>query len=379
MKDLIFFLTLLTCISCKNDNKNKSENNTDDLVNVQLEKSYVASGNDQLKNSKLTSWDTNAKPSDWEINNNFDKPELFVIDRDTLDLMLKGHKEERIFIQQNLSLEPNSYYVLETDVQTRLKHNSYAGVKLMVENEIVGLKVFEKNSRQMYKSIFKTTNATKLNCYIGFIEKGEGEVMIKSMTLKKVSFNINKFESETANIIQENSNLDFTQSENYDLNIKAVVKSISELLLAEKRNDTLNIGVKKRLLETLNESSYLKKILNEPKETATKSFTTKLVFSTNELLSLFNIGSRIIEFKANNKRVHLALMYHNPYLNQWVTIDPFYNSKINATADFELITKEQVSPADFGGLITNDIDGLLQKYNSSKATIQKEKIIGYPF
>jgi len=203
--------------------------------------------------------------------------------------------------------------------------------------------------------------------------------MIKSISLKKVSLHMNEFESEVANLIHNSIDLDFNNAENYDLNIKRIIKHISDLLLAEKRNDTIVINNKKRMLQTLNESSYLKRVLNEPKELATKSFTTKVVYSSNEILSEFNIGSRILEFKVNNKRVHLALMYHNPYLNDWVTIDPFYNSKIIVNSNFESITKDQVLYLELGGLITDDIPGLLKKYNTSKATVQREKILSHPF
>ena len=376
---LLIAILLVCCISCRDDNSKKSatqDRKSQDEVSV---RSYEIVSDELFKNAKFNSWDTNAKPSKWEINNNFDIPEEYVIDRDTLDLMLKGDKQEKVYIEQKLSLEPNSYYVIEGDIQTRLKHSSYAGITLIKGNEVVGEKVFEKNTRRMYKLIFKTNEETNLSCYIGFVEEGEGEIMIKSISLKKVSLHMNEFESEVANLIHNSIDLDFNNAKNYDLNIKRIIKHISDLLLAEKRNDTIVINNKKRMLQTLNESSYLKRVLNEPKELATKSFTTKVVYSSNEILSEFNIGSRILEFKVNNKRVHLALMYHNPYLNDWVTIDPFYNSKIMVNSNFESITKDQVLYLELGGLITDDIPGLLKKYNTSKATVQREKILSHPF
>lgn len=376
---LLIAILLVCCISCRDDNSKKSatqDRKSQDEVAV---RSYEIVSDELFKNAKFNSWDTNAKPSKWEINNNFDIPEEYVIDRDTLDLMLKGDKQEKVYIEQKLSLEPNSYYVIEGDIQTRLKHSSYAGITLIKGNEVVGEKVFEKNTRRMYKLIFKTNEETNLSCYIGFVEQGEGEIMIKSISLKKVSLHMNEFESEVANLIHNSIDLDFNNAKNYDLNIKRIIKHISDLLLAEKRNDTIVINNKKRMLQTLNESSYLKRVLNEPKELATKSFTTKVVYSSNEILSEFNIGSRILEFKVNNKRVHLALMYHNPYLNDWVTIDPFYNSKIIVNSNFESITKDQVLYLELGGLITDDIPGLLKKYNTSKATVQREKILSHPF
>ena len=376
---LLIAILLVCCISCRDDNSKKSatqDRKSQDEVAV---RSYEIVSDELFKNAKFNSWDTNAKPSKWEINNNFDIPEEYVIDRDTLDLMLKGDKQEKVYIEQKLSLEPNSYYVIEGDIQTRLKHSSYAGITLIKGNEVVGEKVFEKNTRRMYKLIFKTNEETNLSCYIGFVEEGEGEIMIKSISLKKVSLHMNEFESEVANLIHNSIDLDFNNAKNYDLNIKRIIKHISDLLLAEKRNDTIVINNKKRMLQTLNESSYLKRVLNEPKELATKSFTAKVVYSSNEILSEFNIGSRILEFKVNNKRVHLALMYHNPYLNDWVTIDPFYNSKIIVNSNFESITKDQVLYLELGGLITDDIPGLLKKYNTSKATVQREKILSHPF
>lgn len=376
---LLIAILLVCCISCRDDNSKKSatqDRKSQDEVAV---RSYEIVSDELFKNAKFNSWDTNAKPSKWEINNNFDIPEEYVIDRDTLDLMLKGDKQEKVYIEQKLSLEPNSYYVIEGDIQTRLKHSSYAGITLIKGNEVFGEKVFEKNTRRMYKLIFKTNEETNLSCYIGFVEEGEGEIMIKSISLKKVSLHMNEFESEVANLIHNSIDLDFNNAKNYDLNIKRIIKHISDLLLAEKRNDTIVINNKKRMLQTLNESSYLKRVLNEPKELATKSFTTKVVYSSNEILSEFNIGSRILEFKVNNKRVHLALMYHNPYLNDWVTIDPFYNSKIIVNSNFESITKDQVLYLELGGLITDDIPGLLKKYNTSKATVQREKILSHPF
>ena len=372
-------LILVCCISCRDDNSKKSATQDRTAQDEVAVRSYEIASDELFKNPKFNSWDTNAKPSNWGINNNFDIPETYVIDRDTLDLMLKGDKQEKVYIEQKLSLEPNSYYVFEGDIQTRLKHSSYAGITLIKGNEVVGKKVFEKNTRRMYKLIFKTNEETNLSCYIGFVEEGEGEIMIKSISLKKVSLHMNEFESEVANLIHNSIDLDFNNAENYDLNIKGIVKHISDLLLAERRNDTVILKCKDRLLKALNESSYFKKLLNEPIELATKSFTTKIVFSSNEILSEFNIGSRIIELRANNKRVHLALMYHNPYSNDWVTIDPFYNSKINVNSNFESITKDQVLYLELGGLITDDIPGLLKKYNTSKATVQREKILSHPF
>lgn len=376
---LLIAILLVCCISCRDDNSKKSATQDRKSQHEVAVRSYEIVSDELFKNAKFNSWDTNAKPSKWEINNNFDIPEEYVIDRDTLDLMLKGDKQEKVYIEQKLSLEPNSYYVIEGDIQTRLKHSSYAGITLIKGNEVVGEKVFEKNTRRMSKLIFKTNEETNLSCYIGFVEEGEGEIMIKSISLKKVSLHMNEFESEVANLIHNSIDLDFNNAKNYDLNIKRIIKHISDLLLAEKRNDTIVINNKKRMLQTLNESSYLKRVLNEPKELATKSFTTKVVYSSNEILSEFNIGSRILEFKVNNKRVHLALMYHNPYLNDWVTIDPFYNSKIIVNSNFESITKDQVLYLELGGLITDDIPGLLKKYNTSKATVQREKILSHPF
>jgi len=378
MKSILKIVMVLVVFSCGNDKNNKRpiiENQEEQIT----ASTYKTISEELLKNSKFKSWDTNAKPTDWEINEDFDKPEDYVIDRDTLDLLLVGHKDKLVFIEQKIKVEPNSYYLFDGDFETRLKHNSYSGIKFTNERgEEIGKKVFEKAEKKKYKIIFNSLKSEEITCYIGFLLKGEGQIMIKSFSMKKVELNNTIFESELAQEFYKSIRLDI--EDNYDESISKIVEQLSNLLLADRNKDTINIKNKNRIISLIeNEESYLKRILLEPGENATKSFATKLVYGSSEILEHFNIGSRVIEFRANNKRVHLALMYYNPFLNEWVTIDPFYNSKINANSNLESITKEQVIPINYGGLITNDIEGLLQKYRTSKAIIQKETIMSYPF
>ena len=149
--------------------------------------------------------------------------------------------------------------------------------------------------------------------------------------------------------------------------------------MSTKKNDTVNMARKDRLMLDLEEPSFLKTFLEGPTETITQSYASKLVFGGEEALNYFNIGTRVIEFRANNKRIHLALMYYNPFIDSWVTIDPFYNSKILANENLESLEPNQIIQMEYGGLINNDSEGLLNKYKNSTATIQKEKSIGFPF
>lgn len=376
MKKIILLL-ILSIFSCKEE-KSKP-NNLPEKTEINIS-SFERQGMELLKNNDFRNWDTNAKPTNWDINEDFEIPEDYVVDRDTLDLLLKDHKDKRIYIKQAVNVEPNSYYILEGDIGTQLRHGSYTGFMVSTEEgKLLGKRIFDIRGEQESKVVFNSNRFDKVNCYIGFINEGIGEISIKSISLKKLDINNSVFKSIVAQDFFNILDLNFDDGENFDVSISKLMENISDIILSSQKNDTLNMKRKDQLLLDLKEPSFLKTFLQEPSDKATKSYASKLVFSGNEILDYFNIGSRVIEFRTNNKRVHLALMYYNPYLNEWVTIDPLYNSKINANSNLESITKDQVLPANYGGLITNDIDGLLQKYNSSKAIIQKETIMGYPF
>ncbi|MDA0317066.1 MAG: hypothetical protein O2906_04975 [Bacteroidetes bacterium] len=376
MKKIILLL-ILSIFSCKEE-KSKP-NNLPEKTEINIS-SFERQGMELLKNNDFRNWDTNAKPTNWDINEDFEIPEDYVVDRDTLDLLLKGHKDKRIYIKQAVNVEPNSYYILEGDIGTQLRHGSYTGFMVSTEEgKLLGKRIFDIRGEQESKVVFNSNRFDKVNCYIGFINEGIGEISIKSISLKKLDINNSVFKSIVAQDFFNILDLNFDDGENFDVSISKLMENISDIILSSQKNDTLNMKRKDQLLLDLKEPSFLKTFLQEPSDKATKSYASKLVFSGNEIFDYFNIGSRVIEFRTNNKRVHLALMYYNPYLNEWVTIDPLYNSKINANSNLESITKDQVLPANYGGLITNDIDGLLQKYNSSKAIIQKETIMGYPF
>ena len=332
-----------------------------------------------MKNNEFRNWDTNAKPANWDINEAFDVPEDYVVDRDTLDLLLKGDKDKRVYISQTINVTPHTYYLLEGHVATRLRNGSNCGFIIYAsDNKVLGKRIFETRQDQNTKLVFNSGETTKINFYLGYITEGIGEISIKSISLKKIDLNNSVFQSEIGQYLFNTFKLQFNKKQ-FDDSVWKLVKNISAIMLASKRKDTLNVDRRDTLLKYMDESSFLKSYLEDPNDQITRSYASKLVFSANEILSLFNIGSRVIEFRANNKRVHLALMYHNPYINEWVTIDPFYNSKINVNSNFESITKDQVLYLELGGLITYDTPGLLKKYNTSKATVQREKILSHPF
>lgn len=99
-----------------------------------------------------------------------------------------------------------------------------------------------------------------------------------------------------------------------------------------------------------------------------------------EALEEFNIGVKRVELHKNNRRIHLLLNYYNPYSKKWILIDPFYNSKINLNnvEDLSSVKAAQITNLELGGL-SNNIDGLTQKYSGTKVILKQEKIIGYPF
>ena len=376
MKKALLLLIVLV-FSCKKD-KTETKIATEDKKEILS--SYNIIDSELLVNNKFRSWDTNAKPSNWDINETMDIPEEYVVDRDTLDMLLKGNQDELIYLKQSLTVEPNAYYIFEANIETRLRSGMNSGLVVTSNSEdVLGRRIFKTRSEGDTKVIFNSKEFNEITCYIGFLSKGVGEISIKSISLKKVDVNNSIFESNIAQNFLYDFELNFDNKNQFDKSISILLKGVSDIMMSTKKNDTVNMARKDRLMLDLEEPSFLKTFLEGPTETITQSYASKLVFGGEEALNYFNIGTRVIEFRANNKRIHLALMYYNPFIDSWVTIDPFYNSKILANENLESLEPNQIIQMEYGGLINNDSEGLLNKYKNSTATIQKEKSIGFPF
>ena len=175
-----------------------------------------------------------------------------------------------------------------------------------------------------------------------------------------------------------NLKLDFESEDTFENSIELIFRHIGELLVSRKRKDTINIKESIYLNNILNKKSYLKKFLEEPVENTTKSFETKLVFSGIEILNEFNIGTQRIELYKNEQRNHVLLKYYNSFSEKWITIDPFYNAKINSINNLKDISANNVKSINYGGL-SNSLEGLLRRYSQGRIVIKQEKIISYPF
>lgn len=183
MKLIIKLAFVFIIFSCGNE-KHTREVNTEKPQEETFYTYKVVSEN-LLKNYKLNNWDTNAKPSNWDINEDFEMPEDYVIDRDTLDLLLRGDKSKKVFLKQVVNIEPNSFYVLSCNVGSSLKSSSYAGISVSREGSIIGKRIFNNQEKQNYNVVFNSLEGENIECYFGFIEAGEGDLKIKEMSLKK--------------------------------------------------------------------------------------------------------------------------------------------------------------------------------------------------
>ena len=374
MKLTIKILVALVLFSC-NKNKNNQQQETEEQPSFSA---YKIISEELLKNSDLKSWDTNAKPTHWEINEAAEKPEDYVIDRDTLDLLLRGHKNKDIFLKQTLNIEPNSFYILSCRTGTSLKSDSYAGILITQNDNILGKRIFNKKDENTYNIVFHSEDGKNITFFFGYIEAGEGNIKIKDMSLKKIRINSNVFDSAIAKEFQATLSLTMDSAVGFDESIAKIIRHTSDLLLSKKRKDTLNINNAIALDRLLDKGSFMKKYFKIDKNQITKSYPTRLVYSTVDILNEFNIGTQRIELHRDNKRVHLLLNYYNPFSKKWKTIDPFYNSSIDSDRDLSLIKKHRVQLKDYGGLSKN-IDGLVKKYTGTKTVLKKEKTISYPF
>ncbi|MGC6525291.1 MAG: hypothetical protein ACON30_03310 [Flavobacteriaceae bacterium] len=343
--------------------------------------SYDIIGPELLKNSRFIKWDTNVKPKNWNINEALDHPENSLILREKVDFLLRKEGRAKVFITQEVNLDPMSFYSFEAAIETKLKHNTNAVLKITHENgDILGLRKLEFKDNRRYKTIFRTDYNTNVLCALGFIENGTGDIMIKAISLKKVGLKQNKFESKIANYWTNRLALDFSESENFDTNIYQITSKLSKLLLAEKLDDLELLTERDHFFTKLPEESYLKKVLSESALRATKSFATKLVLGTKQILNNFNIGTRVLEFRKEGKRTHMALQYYNPYSKCWKMIDPMYNFSIARLENLNHIQQDEMLSKDLGGLIPSNKKALIEIYNSSQNIIvSKELYLGYPF
>ena len=343
--------------------------------------SYDIIGPELLKNSRFIKWDTNVKPKNWNINEVLDHPENSLILREKVDFLLRKKGLAKVFIAQEVKLDPMSFYLFEAVLETKLKHNTNAVLKITHENgDILGLRKLEFKNNRRYKTIFRTDYTTNVLCALGFIENGTGDIMVKAISLKKVDLKQNKFESKIANYLSNRLALDFSESENFDINIYQITSKLSKLLLAEKLDDLELLTERNHFSIKLPEESYLKKVLSESALRATKSFPTKLVLGTKQILGNFNIGTRIVEFRKDAKRTHMALQYYNPYCKCWKMIDPMYNFSIARAENLNRVHEDEMLSESLGGLIYNNKKALIEIYNSSQNIIvSKELYLGHPF
>ena len=112
-----------------------------------------------------------------------------------------------------------------------------------------------------------------------------------------------------------------------------------------------------------------------PVEKTTNSFEEKIVFSGIEILKEFNIGTQRIELNKGKQRSHILLNYYNPFSAKWITIDPFYNSKISNLSKIE---ETGIDMLNYGGL-SRSVEGLIKRHSKVETIIKQEKIISYPF
>lgn len=377
----IIILALVFCYSCKKKD-NKPVFQQDRIIDEQF--SYKAIGNELLKNVNFKNWDTNSKPEHWQINNKVDAPENFVVDRDTLDLLLKGHNSEEIFIEQSLKIEPDVFYLFEADVETNLKHNPNSGVYIKSKEKTLAKRVFKTRSKDTYRVVFKTQEKTQnVSCYIGFAKPEEGDIMIKSISIKKVEINELVYESEIAQSFFDVLELNFSNEQSFDKSVVKISKNISDLLISRQKKDSVNMKRVDNLLPLLNyddkdEYAFLKRDLSGPIEKITHSYQNKLVFGNMEILREFKIGTKRIDVYKNGNRIHLLFKYYNPFSEKWIIVDPFYNSTIKTSTSISAIKKEDVTISDYGGLSKN-LDGLINKYSGSEIKVINEKVISFPF
>lgn len=377
----IIILVLVFCYSCKKKD-NKPVFQQEQKIDEQF--SYKPISNELLKNVNFKNWDTNSKPEHWQINNQVDEPENFVVDRDTLDLLLKGHKSEEIYIEQSLKIEPDVFYLFEADVETNLKHNSNSGMFIKSKEKTLAKRVFKTRTRDTYRVIFKTQEKTQdVNCYIGFSKPEEGSIMIKRISLKKVEINEFVYDSELAQNFFDVLELNFSNEQSFDESVAKISKNISDLLISRQRKDSVSMKRVDNLLPLLKyddkeEYAFLKRDLSVPIEKITHSYQSKLVFGNMEILREFNIGTKRIDVYKNGNRIHLLFKYYNPFSEKWIIVDPFYNSTIKTSTSISAIKKEDVTVSDYGGLSKN-LDGLISKYSRSEIKVMNEKVISFPF
>lgn len=383
MKKIIFLLGILISFhSCKKNEEKKGETQKE-VKQV----SYNMLGQELLNNNKFNSWDTNAKPTNWIINNKIETPENFVVDRDTMDLLLRGHKTKATYIEQPLNLEPNMFYIFEADIETNLKHNPSSGIYIKSKNKILAKRVFRTRARDTYRVIFRTKEKNlDVVCYIGFSKPEEGDIMIKSMSLKKIEVNELIYESEIAQNFFNTLNLNFSDEQSFDNSVIKISKHLSDLLLCRPKKDSVNINRVNKLLPLLTyddkeEYAFLKRDLSVPVEKITHSFQDKLVFGGMEILREFNIGTKRIDVLKNGGRVHLFYKYYNPFSESWIIIDPFYNLRILKQNNYQNTNGNDLISLDYGGLIISEEkkNDFIRTCLNSEIKEIKNTILSYPF
>ncbi|MCB0462035.1 MAG: hypothetical protein R2816_01370 [Flavobacteriaceae bacterium] len=376
MKRITLFLALVIAFSCKNETNKES-------VEVEAPKlSYEILGNNLLLNSRLKNWDTDVKPSNWEINESLDLPEKHIVYRDSLNPLLKGDSDQLVYIKQKINVVPDTYYILNCELKSNVINNQHAGIIIstLAEEKILGESVCQLKDKEFFnhKVVFNSKNNNEVTLYVGYLMPGGGQIEIKDMSLHKVELNNRSFNSKIAQNYFEGLNLNFSNAESFDTSINSIIKHTSDLLLNAKTKDSLVEPNINQMLNNLDSDSKFKSYLTLDENEVTNSFALKLVESSIEVLDEFNIGTQRAELFKSNILRRTLIKYYNPFSEGWITLDPYYNAKLLQNNNLESINKNNIQKLELGGL-SNDWNSLIEKYSETITIIKKEKLISFPF
>lgn len=376
MKRVTLFLVLVIVFSCKNE-PNKE---TVDVETPQV--SFEILGDNLLINPKLKNWDTDAKPSNWDINDNLDLPEKYVVYRDSLNPLLKGDNSKLAYIKQKVNVVPNTFYLVSCELKSNVINNQHAGVTISAseEEKTIGQSVCQLKDKEFFshKVVFNSKNNNKVTLYVGYLMPGGGQIEIKDMSIHKIELNNNTFNSTIAQNYFRGLNLNFSNAESFDSSINSIIKHTSDLLLNAKTKDSLVKLKTNQMINNLDSDSKFKSYLMLDEAEATNSFALKLVESSIEVLDEFNIGTQRVELFKNNILRRTLIKYYNPFSEAWVALDPYFNAKLMQDNNLGSINEKSIQKLELGGL-SNDWSSLIEKYSETITIIKKEKLISFPF
>lgn len=374
MKYKIYCLSLLFLVftSCKQDKKNFD--NSRNTSRVQPKGSYSYLSDEILLNTKFNSWDTESKPTKWNINPEIKDLDSYIIDRDSLNHLIIGNKIFPNYLKQTVKVKPNTFYIASCQVMAQLNSNTQAGLIVYADDKKIGAKMFKLSDEGSYKILFNSLNNNEVTYYIGYLELGGGRIEFSNLSLKEVELNNNNFESEVAQQIYNDLSLNFSDTLQFEASVEKVIRHLSYLILTD---DIKTIAQKDQLMSKLPEDSNLKTYLKSEDNQRTQFFTTKIINSTIEILDEFNIGTKEVKLLVNNDKTHVFLQYYNPHSQTWIVLDPHFNSRLSRYDNFNLTNENQISYLNLGGL--GDKSELINKYKKTQTQIRQEQILGYPF